>query len=146
MAIDSGKSALRSKLGALCSILIRVIVIAYTAYRLSIMEGKKSVDVLSVVQQDAISEDYVFSSAQGFNIAIAIIKSTDSKIAMDQSYGSLRVQKMKGYFEDDGNYKIEYVPLETHECSDEELGLTGQEHAFLPIKPALREYLDKIKD
>ena len=46
MQIDERKSALPSKMGSFCSILLLIVLVAYAGYKFSILEGKKKVDIV----------------------------------------------------------------------------------------------------
>ena len=70
--IDKGKEALPSKMGSFCSILLVAILIAYTGYKISILEGKKSIDILQAVKENYFDASYVFGAEQGLNIAVAV--------------------------------------------------------------------------
>ena len=63
---------LPSTIGALCSIMLIIILLGYTAYKVSILEGKKRVDVIQAVQENYFDDEYVFSGEQGLNIAAGV--------------------------------------------------------------------------
>ena len=46
MQIDEGRSALPSKMGLFCSILVLIVLIVYAGYKISILEGKKKIDIV----------------------------------------------------------------------------------------------------
>ena len=58
--LDEGKDALPSKMGAICSIVLMIILIAYTGYKISIFGGKKSVDILQAVSKYHFDSDHTF--------------------------------------------------------------------------------------
>ena len=62
MHIDEGRSALPSKMGALCSILLTIALALYTAYKISVLEGKKSVDIIQAVKENHFDDDKVFGA------------------------------------------------------------------------------------
>ena len=62
MQIGEGKTALRSKLGAFCSFLLVIILIIYAGYKVSILEGKKNVDIIQAVKENHFDNDYVFGA------------------------------------------------------------------------------------
>ena len=72
MRIEEGKDVLPTKMGALCSILLIVILIMYAGYKISILEGKKSIDIVQAVQENYFDETHVFSHEQGLNIAVGV--------------------------------------------------------------------------
>ena len=65
--------------------------IAYTGYKVSILEGKKSVDILQAVNKDHFDENYTFGAKQGMNIAVAVLNTMDynSYIPIDPRYGRI---------------------------------------------------------
>ena len=70
--IDEGKDALPSMTGALCSILLLIILLAYAGYKISILEGKKSIDIIQAVIENHFDEKHSFGGEQGLNIAVAV--------------------------------------------------------------------------
>ena len=59
-------------MGALCSIILTVILLMYTGYKISVLEGKKSIDIVQAVKENHFDDSHVFSSQQGLNIAVAV--------------------------------------------------------------------------
>ena len=62
-----------SKTGALCSILLLILMLIYTGYKLSILEGKKDIDIVQAVKEDHFDESHMFGAAQGLNVAVAVL-------------------------------------------------------------------------
>ena len=54
--------SLPSKMGAFCSILLYVLLLTYTGYKMDIMFNKKSEDVTSAVHEDHYDDSYVFGA------------------------------------------------------------------------------------
>ena len=52
-------------IGALCSILLIIILLGYGACKVSILEGKNRVDVIQAVQENYFDDEYVLSGEQG---------------------------------------------------------------------------------
>ena len=77
MLIDEGRDALPSKMGALCSILLLIVMITYTGYKISILEGKKSIDIVSAVRENYFRSDNKFGAQQGLNVAVAVFNEFD---------------------------------------------------------------------
>ena len=73
--IEQGRSSLRSKIGASCSIIFITILIVFTGYKINIMKQKQQIDVLSVIQENIIDESDVFDAQKGFNVAAAVFNS-----------------------------------------------------------------------
>ena len=97
MRVGEGKDALHTKMGALCSILLTVILIVYAGYKISILEGKKSVDIVQAVQENYFDDTHVFSNKQGLNIAVAVLNPFNphsSQLPIDPSYGRIVFNKI----------------------------------------------------
>ena len=71
--LDQGKETLPSKMGTFCSFLLLLTLIVYAGYKVNILQGKKSVDILQAVNKHYFDDDYTFGANQGLNIAIAVI-------------------------------------------------------------------------
>ena len=72
MRIDDGRDKLPSKLGAICSLLLVIILITYAGYKISVLEGKRSIDIVQAVIENHFDDTHVFSNQQGLNIAVAV--------------------------------------------------------------------------
>ena len=72
LKIGEKRSALPSKMGSFCSILLLVVLFAYAGYKASILEGKKKVDIVQAVQENYFDDSYVFGAEQGLNLAVAL--------------------------------------------------------------------------
>lgn len=90
LTIEEGKMTLQSRMGAICTIFIRMLILAFTAYKVSVLEAKTRVDVLSVLQTDAIDGTEVFGLDQGLNLAIAVFDDVNMNFEVDPAYGSVR--------------------------------------------------------
>ena len=97
MRIDEGNRTLSSRMGAFCSILLVIIVIGFASYKISILEGKKSIDILSIVVEDSIDDTEVFSAEQGLNIAAAVYSPFDTSrhVPIDPSFGRIKFTKVR---------------------------------------------------
>ena len=62
MQLDEGRGALPSWMGALCSFILFVVIIAYTCYKVDVLVGKKSVDILSAVNENYYDDSYIFGA------------------------------------------------------------------------------------
>lgn len=60
-------------MGAGCTLLLLLILMAFAGYKSSVLHGKRAIDILSAVQENAIGSDYVFGADQGLNIAVAVL-------------------------------------------------------------------------
>ena len=108
--------------------------IGYTGYKVSILEGRKSIDIIQAVKENHYDDSYVFSSEMGLNIAIAVFGGfyNDTHTLIDPSYGKIRFTKLKWSGDDKNEYFLEKTELKSHKCSAEELGLTGGNPKFWP--------------
>lgn len=75
--IKDGKDVKPSKVGAICSLLLSVVLLAYTAYKIQILESKSRVDVLSSIVEDKFDGTDTFGADQGLNIAFNIANIKD---------------------------------------------------------------------
>ena len=82
-------------MGALCSILLTVILIMYAGYKISILEGKMSIDIVQAVQENYFNDTHVFSHEQGLNIAVGVFDPFDPRFQkpIDPSYGRIAFSK-----------------------------------------------------
>ena len=88
------------------------------------MINKKSVDIVTMVNENALTSDYRFSYRNGFNVAAALTAySSYPEVELDPTYGELVFKHYAwGNYEDGSTYSYrEQRP--THVCSREELGL-----------------------
>lgn len=79
-------------MGSACSILLFILMLAYSGYRLNILLEKSSVDVLESVQLNFFDDKYVFDAGQGLNLAAAVFDAREprSEQDIDPSYGRIR--------------------------------------------------------
>ena len=95
LMIDEGRGVLPSKMGTFCSIFLLILMIIFTGYKISVLQGKKSIDIVQAVKEKHFDASYVFGADQGFNIAVAVfnpmIPSTFQPI--DPAYGRIRFLK-----------------------------------------------------
>ena len=52
LRIDEGKDAYPSIVGAICSIILTIVLLAFAGYKVSILEGKKSIDIVQAVVEN----------------------------------------------------------------------------------------------
>ena len=77
MNLDKGQGSLPSKMGAISSIFLLVVLIIYAYYKFNILMEKKDVDILSAVLEDHFQADYQFKSNRGLNVAVAVFDPFD---------------------------------------------------------------------
>lgn len=85
--IGTGGSALPTRLGALCTVFLQVVLIAYTGYKVSILDAKKDVDILQAVKEDYFDNQYKFGAEQGLQVAIAVGNESNPGQVLDPAYG-----------------------------------------------------------
>lgn len=92
MRIEEGKDALPSKMGALCSILLVIVLLLYAGYKTSILEGKKEIDIIQAVKENHFDDTHVFSHQQGLNFAVGVFNrhSPTTLQPIDPTYGRIR--------------------------------------------------------
>ena len=138
---------LPSKIGAFGSFVIFALTIAYMGYKISIVEAKKSVDILSAVNEDHFDNSYKFGAKQGLNIAVAVVNPFNMRPdpIIDPTYGRLRFSKMRWWPDGNDGFSYEWTELGSHPCSAEELGLSGTEHKFWPMVDSKRSTLEQFQ-
>ena len=134
-------------MGALCSITALIILITYAGYKLSIMEGKKSVDIVQAVIENHFDDEYVFDSEKGFNFAVAVFNPFDPSTHKlpDPQFGRIKVSKLTWGPDENGVFSISNIELDTHPCSPEELGLSGSDHSIWPINESQKTGLETFR-
>lgn len=92
LGIDKGRKNLPSKLGALCTVLLFVILVAFAAYKLDIVGQRKRIDIFQAVYENYFDDAYVFGADQGFNIAAGVYDPTDPRQTseIDPDYGRIQ--------------------------------------------------------
>ena len=49
-----------------------VVMIVYTGYKISILNGKKSINIIQAVKENHFDDSHVFTARQGLNIAVGV--------------------------------------------------------------------------
>ena len=93
-------------MGACCSIFALILLVAYGGYKFSIMEGKKSVDLVQAEIENHYDHTVVFGEENGLNIAIAVANPFDptTNKPIDPAYGRIRFRKREWYPTADGGF------------------------------------------
>ena len=104
MLIDEGRDALPSKIGALCSLLLLVVMVTYTGYKIYILEGRKSIDIISAVKENYFNNENKFGAQQGLNVAVAVFNEFEESTQelIDPTYGKIRFSKFSWSKNEDG--------------------------------------------
>ena len=107
-----------------------VILITYAGYKVSILEGKKSIDIVQAVVENYFDDEYIFDAGQGLNFAVGVLNPFDPETIkpLDPSFGRIRVTKLDWGADENNSFRNTLTELETHMCSSEELGLSGTNH------------------
>ena len=119
MRLDKGREALPTRLGALCSIMSLVILLTYASYKISILQSKKSIDVLQAVKEDHFNDLDKFTAKQGFNIAATVINPFvySTQKPLDPSYGRIRFSYTQWSVNNSGILQNVTEEIESHECT-----------------------------
>ena len=62
LKLDKDKDVLNSKMGAICSILLTLLLIAYMVYKATVLEGRKNVDIIQTITENYFDEHYTFGA------------------------------------------------------------------------------------
>ena len=92
-------------MGALCSILLIIILLTYTGYKIYILQGKQSIDIVQAVRENKFDDTRVFGAQQGLNFAVAVSNAYDPTLKssfIDPSYGKIVVLKTEWGRKQDG--------------------------------------------
>ena len=93
MKLDGGQSHLKSWMGSLCTLIILIVVIAYSVQKMDVLINKKDVNVLSTIHKLYFDEDYTFCYENGLNLAVAFTAYDDQQEwVLDRRYGELVFQ------------------------------------------------------
>ena len=103
-------------MGALCSLLLLVVMLTYTGYKISILEGKKSIDIVQAVKENHFDSSDVFSYNQGLNVAVAVLNPFDpiTHQHIDPSYGEIRITRTSWGQDENGEFFISRPVLKSH--------------------------------
>ena len=61
MKVDRNRDVIQTCMGSICSFLIGLVVIAYTYQKFDVWSGRKAVDIMASINENAYGDDYVFS-------------------------------------------------------------------------------------
>lgn len=71
MSLDKGKMEIDSWGGTVCTLLLFLLIFAYSLQKLDVLIYKRDIDLLSVTVSNDLTYDDVFDSSMGLNIAAA---------------------------------------------------------------------------
>ena len=139
MNLDSdGSSSFPSLSDACANFLILILLTFYSSYRFQYLWSMQGIQMLQTVKNNYFKQDEVFGAEQGFALAVAIMDEDDLTMPLDPSYGTIFAYVSEwGFRENDvgeQEYYAEHNPLESHICTEEELGFTNETSTFLPVE------------
>ena len=141
MKLDDGDDVKTSFLGGICSLILLIVVIMYAYLKGDVLINKKDVDILSTVNDMFIEPTERFTNEQGFAFAVAFTgyDSVQEPI-LTPDIGTLVFNHYSWGPTEDG-FASERKEISSHTCTDEELGLAGDEEdaSFLPIYPKSKD-------
>ena len=92
MKIDGRYSALSTWMGALCTLLIFIIIGLNTYLKVVTLLSRKDVNIVQVLHANYHSEEFEFGYEDGFNVAFALTKyDNEVERILDPSYGELKI-------------------------------------------------------
>lgn len=108
MLIDDSRSALPSRVGAICSLVLLVVMIVFTGYKIDILTSKRKIDIIQAVKEFHFDDSHVFGAEQGLNIAVGLLDSFNpvSKQILDPSYGKIEFFKFQWEFNENGEFGV----------------------------------------
>ena len=81
-------------MGSFCSLILLIIVLAYTYIKTDTWIYKEDVDIMSSTQPEYFSDSYIFDYSQGLNFAIAFTAYDNERDdILDPSYGRLSFER-----------------------------------------------------
>lgn len=88
--IDQKSINLPTWTGACFSLLLYIVMLAYTIGRMNVYIYRKDPKILTPIRENFYSDEYVFNSTQGLNMAFALVPyGGDSDYELDPSIGKL---------------------------------------------------------
>ncbi len=91
MKLDNdGNKDLKSIMGAICSIMLTILVCIYAYQKMDVFLKKKDVDILSTTNGLFYSDEDTFSYKNGLNVAVAFTAyDSEESWILDETYGEL---------------------------------------------------------
>ena len=123
------------------------IVIGYSVQRLDIYIQQKDVEILQTVRDNYFTDNEAFTGEEGFNIAIALTGfDTVRESILNPEYANLSFETSQWDVLDDGKIDWKVSPIASHMCSEEELGLTGDNSRIMPVHETSTAYVNLYKE
>ena len=136
MNINETEKHLSSYPGACCSLLLAIVTPIYALQKGGILMERSDFDVKQSLREQFYTDADVFSYQNGFNIAVGLTAYDNEKEwILDPTYGELIIQRRGWVTKADGTFGKFSIPMETHVCTREELGLDEDrsQAKFMPI-------------
>jgi len=77
-------------MGSFLSILLFIIVVAFTYQKVDVWLGRKDVDIMSANQKNFYTEDHIFDHSQGLHFALAFTAyDNNPEDILDPTYGNI---------------------------------------------------------
>ena len=89
MKLTNGEDTVPTWMGTLCTILLFLIILAYTVQKMEVLFSKKDIDIITALNDSSLDSDFRFGSEQGFNIATKWYSHEDETEELDPSIGKL---------------------------------------------------------
>lgn len=120
MRVHDGQDRVPTKMGSACSILLFVLLLAYSGHKLNVLIEKSNVDITEAVQYDYFDHQYVFGAEQGLNLAFAVVNpiNPDREPELDPRYGSIKFSAFQFGQNKKGKSSFSRIELESRFCSD----------------------------
>ena len=145
LKMDDGVGAIKSYMGCFCTFIWVCIILVYAAQKIDVLAGKKGVKVLATVKDLHFEEKQEFNyKDNGLNIAVAFTGFDNERTwSLDPRYGELVVNAYEWGYDENGDPFTERKPLNTHNCTREELNLEdSSDSQFYDIHISSEKYVD----
>lgn len=131
-------------MGGFLTILIAIMTLSYSFTMFNKLIDKSKADIVSFQIENAVPNDEKFSSDEGFYLAAALTEyNKDPEPTEDRRYGQLTFSHYAWNFDSSSDQINGYVPIESHQCSDIELGFNRTDETKLyPVKESM---LDEVR-
>ena len=129
MKLTRDKDSIGSYMGSFLTFLMYAITIVFFYSKFMVLKHKTDITILrNVIDSEFTAED-AFTAEDGFFVAAALTAYDSETESIERpEYGELAISSWRwGFKEDIGSVKQEY---ETHNCSDEELGLADSKNSL----------------
>ena len=131
MKLDVTSTSVPSWMGVICSLLLIVIILGYSAQKIEILIKRRDVDIVSALHDSYFyTHEQPFTAEQGFNVAVAL---SYIDLPLDPALAKMVFFRSEWGYNEDEEFIYKRTELESHVCSEEELGLSGDKPRFMPI-------------